>query len=49
MNLDRIIREGEATYSDHYQENADGTKEGLGWCDTGEFLRQIHDLDGRGQ
>ena len=35
------------TYPDRLQKDADGTKDGLGWCRARELLREIRDLDDR--
>jgi hypothetical protein len=33
------------TDPDHCEENADGAKNGLGWCVARDFLREIEDFD----
>jgi hypothetical protein len=34
------------THLDHCEDNAEGGKNGLGWCDAAEFLRKVRGFDG---
>ena len=34
------------TYPDHGEQDADGAKNSLGWCETRDLLRKIHGFDG---
>ena len=47
MNSKHLIAEEEEAYLDHSEKDADGCKDGLGWCDARDLLREIHDIDGR--
>ena len=49
VNLGCDIGEGEGTYPNHCQKNADGGKNGLGRCRVQGLLGDIHGLDGRVQ
>ena len=46
MNPEDIVGEEGHTYLDHRQKGADGAKNGLGWRDARDLLREIHGLDG---
>jgi hypothetical protein len=41
-----ITADWKKTHSDHGEDSADGTKNGLGWCGTQDLLCEIHGLDG---
>jgi len=47
VNLERLIVEEKETHSNHGEKDADGTEDGLGWCDAREFLREIEAFDDR--
>jgi len=49
MNREHRITEAKGTHLDHNEKGADGTKNGLGWCDARYFLREIQDVDGHVQ
>ena len=50
MNLECLIAEVEKeTHLDHREKDADGAKNGLGWCDTRDLLREIQGIDGHVQ
>ena len=44
--MERPVVGDEGTYPDHREQDADGSKNSLGWCDTGDFLGKIHGFDG---
>jgi len=48
VSLEHLIT-GEETHLDHCEQDVDGAKNGLGWRDTRDLLREIDAIDGRVQ
>jgi len=46
VNPGHPIAAEEETYLDHGEKDADGVKNGLGWCDARGLLREIQPIDG---
>jgi len=46
VSFEHLIAEGEETYLDHRENDADGGENSLGWRDTRDLLREIHGFDG---
>jgi len=47
MNSKHIIVTEEEAYLDHGEKDADGGKNGFGWCDARDLLGEIQDFDSR--
>jgi len=45
MNSKHIIATEEEAYLDHSEKDADGGKDGFGWCDARNLLCKIHGID----
>ena len=49
MNLECLVAEEERTHPDHGEQDGDGAKGGLRWCDVRDILREIKAVDGHVQ
>ena len=49
MNSECLVTEEEGTHPDHGEQDGDGAKDGLRWCDVRDLLHKIKTTDGHVQ